>query len=74
MDDKKATGPDEVPPKLLKAGAEALCPSLTNIINMSIKSGKFPTEMKKADIAPVYKKSDYDKGQLPPGKCSVLCL
>ena len=58
LNPKKATGPDEIPPKLLKVGAKALAPSVTNVINMSIKSAKFPTDMKRADVYPIYKKSD----------------
>ena len=47
IDPKKATGPDAFPPKLLRAGAEALCPSLTNLINKSIQTSTFPSDMKK---------------------------
>ena len=58
LNDKKATGPDNIPAKLLKIGAEAICPSLTGLINMSITSSKFPSDLKKANVLPVYKKGD----------------
>ena len=58
LNPKKATGPDEIPAKLLKVSGEVLCPSLANIINLSIESGTFPSDMKRADVLPIYKKSD----------------
>ena len=43
---KKATGLDNLPPKLLKLAARVLAPSLTFIFNQSLSSGIVPLEWK----------------------------
>ena len=53
---KKAPGYDNVPPKLIKIGAEILSCSLTPNFNECITSKVFPTDLKHAEVAPVYKK------------------
>ena len=40
---KKATGPDDIPPFALKDAADLLSGPLTAIINLSFKTGVFPT-------------------------------
>ena len=54
----KASGYDLVPAKLLKAGADQISRSLTPVINMSIRSSKFPSSLKHAEVSPIHKKSD----------------
>jgi len=44
---RKAAGYDKIPPKLLKIGADSLCVPLQYLINMSIKTSSFPTNLKK---------------------------
>ena len=46
-DPKKATGYDDIPPKLLKMGATESAPTITNLINHSIEKCRFPTALKK---------------------------
>lgn len=41
--------------KLLRAGADVLVSSLTNLFNMSIEYGCIPSDFKKARVTPVYK-------------------
>ena len=53
---KKSTGPDNLPALILKNCAESLSPSLTALINASLKSGVYISEWKKANIPPVHKK------------------
>ena len=55
---KKAPGYDNVPPKLIKLGAEILSHTLTPIFNECITSKVYPTDLKCAEVAPVYKKGD----------------
>ena len=54
----KASGPDEISPKLLREGAEQLSPPLANLFNISIKQRTFPKSWKKANVTPVFKKAN----------------
>ena len=56
MNDKKATGLDRIPCKLLKMAANIVASSLTGIFEKSIHTGIFPTEWKLARVTPVFKK------------------
>ena len=57
IDDKKATGLDKIPCKLLKTAAGIIAPSLTVIFSKSILTGIYPSEWKTAKVTPVFKKS-----------------
>ncbi len=54
----KATGPDGISARLLKECADVIAPSLTELFNKSLASGKVPTEWKYANIVPVPKTSE----------------
>jgi len=56
IDEKKATGLDIIPSKLLKMAASIVAPSLTAIFTKSIITGIYPTEWKMTRITPVFKK------------------
>ena len=56
LNPNKATGPDGVSPKLLKEGAPAIAPSLTKLINMSLRLCKVPTMLKQANVVALHKK------------------
>ena len=47
---RKATGHDNVPPKIIKLCAPELAPYFTTFLNRCIDQGKFPNDMKKAEI------------------------
>jgi len=51
----KATGLDGISIRLLREAADIVVPSLTNITNLSIRSGVFPDKWKVAIVLPVYK-------------------
>ena len=53
----KATGPDNIPAKLLKECPDLLCESLSLIFNQSFKTGVFPNDWKNARVSPLYKNS-----------------
>ena len=53
---KKATGLDNLLPKLLKLAVGILAPSLTFIFNQSLSSGIVPLEWKLAKVTPIFKK------------------
>ena len=58
IDEKKATGLDMIPSKLLKMAARIVTPSLTAIFTKSIITGIYPTEWKMARVTPVLKKGE----------------
>ncbi len=54
----KACGYDKIPASLLKCASEELCQSYTHIINASIKNSVFPSDLKHAEVSPIFKKQD----------------
>jgi len=56
LNPQKASGPDEVPARLLQSLAVEVAPALTLIFEQSIQTGKLPSQWKKAWITPVFKK------------------
>jgi hypothetical protein len=55
---KKATGYDQIPPRLIRAASTNISTTLTEIINTSLSKSTYPDDMKKAEIAPLFKKKD----------------
>ena len=51
----KATGPDNIPGRLLKIASDVLSPSLTEIFNKSLSTGSYPDDWKMAKVMPIYK-------------------
>ena len=56
----KATGPDEIPAKLLKETASVIAPSLCKIFNKSLQLGSLRSDWKLANVVPVHKKGAKD--------------
>ena len=56
IDISKATGPDNIPPKLVKMSADIIDEHMTNIINFDISNNSFPDNAKVAHIRTIYKK------------------
>ena len=56
IDEKKATGLDMIPSKLLKMAASIVAPSLTSIFSESILTGIYPNDRKTAKVTPLFKK------------------
>ena len=54
----KACGPDLLPSRLLKLGAEFIAPSLTHLFQLSFSSGKLPLDWISANVVPIHKKGD----------------
>ena len=52
----KASGPDEIPCRVLKETAYEIAPILTDIFNCSLSTGILPRDWKSANVAPVFKK------------------
>ena len=57
---KKATGCDEIAPKILKWAAELFAPVLLIIFNKCISLGYYPNSMKVGKVSPLYKKWEKD--------------
>ena len=54
----KAIGLDSISARLLKYGARAICRSVTNLLNLSISSGKFPDVWKCSKVTALFKCGD----------------
>ena len=54
----KAIGLDSVSDRLLKYGAHSLCPSVTKLLNLSIRSKKFPGILKCSKVTALFKSGD----------------
>ena len=51
----KATGPDNIPGRLLKIDADILSPSLTKMFNRSLSMGIYPNDWTMAKVLPIFK-------------------
>ena len=56
LDPSKATGPDQISPRVLKELAPSISPVLTVIFNRSYQSGIVPDDWRDANVVPAYKK------------------
>ena len=54
----KSTGLDKIPAKVLKLTADIIAPSLTYIFNLSLATGIYVDDWKRARLHPVYKSDD----------------
>ena len=54
----KAHGWDDVSTRMVRICGNSLVKPLLSIFNLSLQSGIFPSQWKKANVVPVYKKSD----------------
>ena len=56
LNPNKATGPDRIPIKVIKASANIIDSHLTYIINKDRKTNKYSEDAKTALVRPIYKK------------------
>jgi len=54
----KACGPDLIPAKLLKEGAESICVPLSYLFQQSFEGGTLPFDWVSANVVPVFKRDD----------------
>ena len=75
LDPGKATGPDDVPARILKMGAAEIEPALTTIFRRSHELGSLPSDWRCANISPVFKKGDRTKPSIyrPVSLTSICC-
>ena len=55
----KASGPEGISARMLKATAAAITPVVTKLFNLSISTGSFPQAAKSSVVVPVPKSTDY---------------
>ena len=74
LNPSKASGPDEIPPRLLKIVAEEIAPALTFLFQQSLDSGVVPSQWKKALVTGIYKKGEKsDPANYRPISLTCLC-
>ena len=71
LDDSKATLIGDISVDILKSTVDIHLSFITNSINLSIKKGYFPEELKLAEVSPIFKKKD-DLGKENYRHVSVL--
>ena len=70
----KASGPDNIPCRLLKELAPELAPCLTSILQASLSCGQLPSHWKQARIAPAFKKGSICLAEnYPPISLTCVC-
>jgi hypothetical protein len=57
----KATGVDNLPPGMLKDCREHISQPLCHILNLSVKTARFPALWKVAKVVPIHKSGSYDR-------------
>ena len=63
----KSTGPDHIPPKLIKLAGTAIIPALVALLRFSVEHGVIFSSWKTARLAPIYKKDgETDIGNYRP--------
>ena len=55
---KKATSHKNIPPKVLKTSAMVTAETLQQLFNQALTTGEFPSNLKNADVTPVFKKNN----------------
>ena len=63
LNTKKSPGPDAIPSKIVKDSFGILTPPLTNLFNASINGSSFPSDLKYANVTPLFKKGDSTRKQ-----------
>ena len=78
LNPNKATGPDGIPPRLLKELSNVLSIPIAMIMNKSIQEGMLPSNWKTAHVVPIFKKGkknlagNYRPVSLTSVTCKVL--
>ena len=58
LNPKKAAGYDTIPPKVLKDTVKELQAPLSNLFNTCVEGNIFPSDLKYANVSPLFKKDD----------------
>ena len=69
----KASGPDNIGPRVLKELADVIADPLARVFRKSLHEGTVPSDWKHANVAPIYKKGEkYDPANYRP--VSLTCV
>ena len=60
MDTSKSTQPEDIPFKIIKDNANIFASFILQNFNKCIIDGKFPEQLKKADVSPFFKKGNHN--------------
>ena len=60
----KASVPDNIANKVLKACAEELAPVMSHIFQLSLTTGELPSDWRNANITPIFKKTIHTQPQI----------
>ena len=70
----KASGPDNIPNRILKEVASEISPALTAIYTRSISEGTLPDDWRSANVAPIFKKgSRHEASNYRPVSLTSVC-
>lgn len=58
LNPRKSCGPSQIPAWALRDGAHYLAAPLTDVLNAFLRENKFPKNLKKAIVTPIFKKDD----------------
>ena len=58
LKNSNSSGYDEITTKFVKLSSPILIPALEKILNLSLSSGIYPSNLKTAKVIPIYKKGD----------------
>jgi len=75
LDPSKASGPDNISPRVLKEVAEEISPAVTLLFQASLNTGVVPGDWRTALVTPVFKKGERYKAEnyRPISLTSVTC-
>ncbi len=74
LKENKASGPDLIPPRILKIAAQPLSLCLTILFNASLSTSIVPQDWKRANITPVFKKGERSKASnYRPVSLTCIC-
>ncbi len=74
LNPNKAMGPDGLHPRILKQLAKVISPILRLIFQKSIDTGEIPSDWKKANVAPIFKKGvRYEAANYRPVSLTCIC-
>ncbi len=73
LNQNKATGPDELPARVLKETAEQIAPIITHIFQQSYNTSKLPDDWLQALVTPIHKKTYIRPCELQTHINDILC-
>ena len=74
LNPSKASGPDELSPRLLKCVADEIAPALSFLYQQSITTGEVPDDWRKALVSPIFKKGVTKADPANYRPISLMCL